>query len=143
MILEFTKEEKEKLDMDIEDLDISVRAYNCLKSMGIKKLRTLLTYSLEELRIYRYVGVKSLAEIEMVLEKMGLHLRNSNFTNLRLVKEINHLNDETWFLVKINHETYYYKNESDARQKYDIMKRLETKHIETVTLDRSEIKLSV
>jgi DNA-directed RNA polymerase subunit alpha len=55
----------------IEDLDLSVRAYNCLKRSGITKIGQLLEMSEEDLLAVRNFGQKSLDELKQRLEAMG------------------------------------------------------------------------
>ncbi|HEX2923754.1 MAG TPA: DNA-directed RNA polymerase subunit alpha [Chloroflexota bacterium] len=58
-------------DRPIEDLDLSVRAYNCLKRSGITKVGQLLEMSEEDLLAVRNFGQKSLDELRARLEAMG------------------------------------------------------------------------
>lgn len=58
-------------DRPIEDLDLSVRAYNCLKRSGITKVGQLLEMSEEDLLAVRNFGQKSLDELKQRLEAMG------------------------------------------------------------------------
>jgi DNA-directed RNA polymerase subunit alpha len=55
----------------IEDLDLSVRAYNCLKREGIERLGDLLGWSQEDLLAIRNFGMKQVREIEDKLRKLG------------------------------------------------------------------------
>jgi len=61
------------LKTPLEDLDLSVRAFNCLKAAKINSLSELVTYEQEDLMKFRNFGQKSLAEIEQVLGERGLH----------------------------------------------------------------------
>lgn len=61
------------LKTPLEDLDLSVRAFNCLKAAKINSLSQLVTYEQEDLMKFRNFGQKSLAEIEQVLAERGLH----------------------------------------------------------------------
>ena len=61
------------LKTPLEDLDLSVRAFNCLKAAKINSLSQLVTYEQEDLMKFRNFGQKSLAEIEQVLADRGLH----------------------------------------------------------------------
>ena len=65
---------EEKLNMDIEDLNLSVRAYNCLKKKGINTVRELVKLTPEELMEMKNFGKKSLEEVKRVLESLGLSL---------------------------------------------------------------------
>lgn len=58
-------------DRPIEDLDLSVRAYNCLKRSGITKIGQVLEMSQEDLLAVRNFGQKSLDELNQRLEAMG------------------------------------------------------------------------
>lgn len=62
---------REYLDMTIEELDLSVRSYNCLKRAGLDTIEDLLSYSGNPMRI-RNMGKKSLDEIEIKLAVLGL-----------------------------------------------------------------------
>ena len=61
------------LKTPLEDLDLSVRAFNCLKAAKINSLSELVQYEQEDLMKFRNFGQKSLAEIEQVLGERGLH----------------------------------------------------------------------
>ena len=56
----------------LEDLDLSVRAYNCLKAAKINTLAELVRYDTHELLKFRNFGKKSLVEIEELLQDKGL-----------------------------------------------------------------------
>lgn len=58
----------------VEELELSVRSYNCLKSANIKTIGDLVQRSEAEMLKYRNFGKKSLTEIKDVLTKMGLSL---------------------------------------------------------------------
>ena len=58
-------------DRPIEDLDLSVRAYNCLKRSGITKIGQLLEMSEDDLLAVRNFGQKSLDELNVRLEALG------------------------------------------------------------------------
>lgn len=61
------------LNTPLEDLELSVRAFNCLKAAKINSLSELVQYTQEELMKFRNFGQKSLTEIEQVLHERGLH----------------------------------------------------------------------
>jgi DNA-directed RNA polymerase subunit alpha len=61
------------LKTSLEDLDLSVRAYNCLKAAKINSLAELVQYETHELLKFRNFGKKSLVEIEELLVEKGLH----------------------------------------------------------------------
>lgn len=62
----------EKLDKSIEELELSVRSYNCLEAAGIKTIRDLVQKTEAEMLKYRNFGRKSLSEIKNILKSMGL-----------------------------------------------------------------------
>lgn len=64
------------LEMSIEDMDLSVRSYNCLKRAGINTIDDLTKKSKEDMLKVRNLGLKSLEEVIGKLEAMGLSLRN-------------------------------------------------------------------
>lgn len=63
------------LEMTIEELDLSVRAYNCLKRAGINSVSELVQKNQEDMMKVRNLGRKSLEEVEQKLEALGLSLR--------------------------------------------------------------------
>ncbi len=71
------KEESKKervLETTIEELDLSVRSYNCLKRAGINTVQDLTNRSENEMMKVRNLGRKSLEEVTAKLESMGLSL---------------------------------------------------------------------
>ncbi|EJY56881.1 DNA-directed RNA polymerase, alpha subunit [Alicyclobacillus hesperidum URH17-3-68] len=66
------------LDMPIEELDLSVRSYNCLKRAGINTVAELCAKSEEEMMKVRNLGRKSLEEVIEKLEGLGLGLRQED-----------------------------------------------------------------
>lgn len=77
-VYENTQKEILSKDIDviwIEDMDFSVRAYNCLKRRGINSLGELILYSEDDIRKIKYLGLKTLEEIKAKLEEFGLHLK--------------------------------------------------------------------
>ncbi len=71
-------DKKEKvLEMTIEELDLSVRAYNCLKRAGINTVAELVQRNQEDMMKVRNLGKKSLEEVEQKLAALGLGLRAS------------------------------------------------------------------
>lgn len=63
---------EEKLDKSIEELELSVRSYNCLEAAGIKTIRDLVQKTESEMLKYRNFGRKSLTEIKNILKEMNL-----------------------------------------------------------------------
>ena len=60
------------LDKSIEELELSVRSFNCLEAASIKTIRDLVQKSESEMLKYRNFGRKSLSEIKAILKEMGL-----------------------------------------------------------------------
>ncbi len=69
---EETLQLRKTLSTPLEDLELSVRAFNCLKAAKINSLSELVQYTQDELMKFRNFGQKSLAEIEQVLGERGL-----------------------------------------------------------------------
>lgn len=69
---EETLQLRKVLNTPLEDLELSVRAFNCLKAAKINSLSELVQYTQEELMKFRNFGQKSLSEIEQVLNERGL-----------------------------------------------------------------------
>ena len=70
---EETKKEK-VLEMTIEELDLSVRSYNCLKRAGINTVEDLTNKTEEDMMKVRNLGRKSLEEVLQKLQALGLAL---------------------------------------------------------------------
>lgn len=64
-----------KLNMTIDDLDLSVRSYNCLKNAALNTVADLTSKTEEEMMKVRNLGRKSLKEIKDRLEGLGLGLK--------------------------------------------------------------------
>ena len=74
---EETKKEK-VLEMTIEELDMSVRSFNCLKRAGIDTVEDLTNRTEEDMIKVRNLGKKSLEEVIQKLDSLGLSLRKSD-----------------------------------------------------------------
>ena len=75
------KEEQETNDLmsiTIEELDLSVRSFNCLKRANINTVEDLVSKTQEEMIKVRNLGRKSLEEVEHKLNQMGLHLADDS-----------------------------------------------------------------
>ena len=72
LVDEQTLQLRKILKTPLEDLDLSVRAFNCLKAAKINSLSELVQYEQEDLMKFRNFGQKSLSEIEQVLHERGL-----------------------------------------------------------------------
>ena len=78
IMVEKEEESKDKiLEMTIEELDLSVRSYNCLKRAGINTVEELTRKTEEDMMKVRNLGRKSLEEVQQKLEALGLSLRKS------------------------------------------------------------------
>lgn len=78
IMVEKEEEAKDKiLEMTIEELDLSVRSYNCLKRAGINTVEELIRKTEEDMMKVRNLGRKSLEEVNQKLSQLGLSLRKS------------------------------------------------------------------
>ena len=78
ILVEKDDKKKEKiLEMNIEDLDLSVRSYNCLKRAGINTVEELVQRDEDEMMKVRNLGRKSLEEVQLKLAQLGLALRTN------------------------------------------------------------------
>ncbi len=76
IIVEKEESKKEKvLEMTIEELDLSVRSYNCLKRASINTVEDLINKSEEDMMKVRNLGRKSLEEVINKLQGLGLYLK--------------------------------------------------------------------
>ena len=78
-MVEKEETQKEKmLEMTIEELDLSVRSYNCLKRAGINTVQELTNKSEAEMIKVRNLGRKSLEEVKQKLIDLNLDLRRED-----------------------------------------------------------------
>ena len=63
------------LEMPIEDMELSVRSYNCLKRANINTVEDLIKKSKSDMLKVRNLGLKSIEEVIQKLESYGLALR--------------------------------------------------------------------
>ncbi|HHY13689.1 MAG TPA: DNA-directed RNA polymerase subunit alpha [Thermoanaerobacterales bacterium] len=76
IMVEKEEDENEKImEMVVEELDLSVRSYNCLKRAGINTVEELIQRTPEDMMKVRNLGKKSLEEIEQKLADLGLSLK--------------------------------------------------------------------
>jgi DNA-directed RNA polymerase subunit alpha len=79
IMVEKEENQKEKaLEMTIEELELSVRSFNCLKRASINTVEELTHKSEEDMMKVRNLGKKSLDEVKKKLEELGLSLRQSD-----------------------------------------------------------------
>ena len=78
IMVERENNEKEKvLEMNIDELELSVRSYNCLKRAGINTVEELCSRTSEDMMKVRNLGRKSLEEVLAKLKELGLQLNSS------------------------------------------------------------------
>ncbi len=78
LMVEKEEDKKEKaLEMTIEELDLSVRSYNCLKRAGINTVEELTEKTEDDMMKVRNLGKKSLEEVIQKLEELGFSLKPS------------------------------------------------------------------
>ena len=78
VMVEKEDDEKEKvLEMSIDELELSVRSYNCLKRAGINTVEELTNKTSEDMMKVRNLGRKSLEEVLAKLKELGLQLNSS------------------------------------------------------------------
>lgn len=79
IMVEKEENEKEKvLEMNIDELELSVRSYNCLKRAGINTVEELTNKSSEDMMKVRNLGRKSLEEVLAKLKELGLSLKSDS-----------------------------------------------------------------
>jgi len=79
VMVETVDDEKDKvLEMNIDELELSVRSYNCLKRAGINTLQDLTNKTSEDMMKVRNLGRKSLEEVLAKLKEYGLELKPSD-----------------------------------------------------------------
>lgn len=79
VMVEKEDDEKEKvLEMSIDELELSVRSYNCLKRAGINTVEELTNRTSEDMMKVRNLGRKSLEEVLAKLKELGLQLNPSD-----------------------------------------------------------------
>ena len=78
VMVEKEDDEKEKvLEMSIDELELSVRSYNCLKRAGINTVEELINKTPEDMMKVRNLGRKSLEEVQAKISELGFHFRPS------------------------------------------------------------------
>ena len=83
VMVEKEDDEKEKvLEMSIDELELSVRSYNCLKRAGINTVEELTNKTSEDMMKVRNLGRKSLEEVLAKLKELGLQLNPSDEINV-------------------------------------------------------------
>lgn len=79
VMVEKEETHKEKmLEMTIEELDLSVRSYNCLKRAGINTVKELTDRTVSDMMKVRNLGQKSLEEIKLKLNDLGVSFRQDD-----------------------------------------------------------------
>ena len=83
VMVEKEDDEKEKvLEMSIDELELSIRSYNCLKRAGINTVEELTNKTPEDMMKVRNLGRKSLEEVLAKLKELGLQLNPSEEVNV-------------------------------------------------------------
>lgn len=78
IMVEKEENKKEKvLEMAIEELELSVRSYNCLKRAGINTVQELTERTIDDMMKVRNLGKKSLEEVQQKLAALGLSLKQN------------------------------------------------------------------
>lgn len=79
VMVEKEDDQKEKvLEMSIDELELSVRSYNCLKRAGINTVEELTNKTPDDMMKVRNLGRKSLDEVYAKLKELGLSLRTGD-----------------------------------------------------------------
>ena len=79
VMVEKEDDEKEKvLEMSIDELELSVRSYNCLKRANINTVEELTNKTAEDMMKVRNLGKKSLEEVNAKLDELGLSLKEND-----------------------------------------------------------------
>ena len=79
IMVEKEEDQKEKaLEMTIEELELSVRSFNCLKRAGINTVEDLISKSEDDMMKVRNLGRKSLEEVIAKLESLNFTLRKDD-----------------------------------------------------------------
>jgi DNA-directed RNA polymerase subunit alpha len=79
ILVEKEEDKKEKaLEMTIEELELSVRSFNCLKRASINTVEELTQRTEEDMMKVRNLGKKSLEEVKSKLAELGLSLKPSD-----------------------------------------------------------------
>lgn len=72
------EKENDSLNLALEELNLTVRSYNCLKRDGFKTLGDIASKSLEEIKQIKHLGSKSVKEIEDCIARNNLEFSNKN-----------------------------------------------------------------
>ena len=78
MVVKEDSSKEKVLEMTIEELDLSVRSFNCLKRAGINTVEDLIGKSEEEMMKVRNLGRKSLEEVMQKLSSLGFSLHSED-----------------------------------------------------------------
>ena len=77
MVEKEENDQEKVLEMSIEELELSVRSFNCLKRANINTVEELVSKTSDEMMKVRNLGRKSLDEVLQKLKDLNLHLRDS------------------------------------------------------------------
>lgn len=128
-------------NIEIEELFISVRAYNCLKRAGINTLRDLVSKPMYEIRKIRNLGNKTLEGIADTIKLMDLHLDMSEEEIEKYEKDYNKLQEAKAISIINGEMTIDEFGLSPYCDTYDCLKRVGIHRvIELIRLTEDEIR---
>ena len=78
MVEPVVNEHDRVLEMSIDELELSVRSYNCLKRAGINTVEELTNKTAEDMMKVRNLGKKSLEEVTAKLHELGLEFKSAD-----------------------------------------------------------------
>lgn len=89
----------DKLDMTIDELDLTVRSYNCLKRRGVNTVGELVEYTLEDLMGFRNMGRKSIREVVEKVHNLGLSFKDEVYKTKKEDEYADYIcsSDHHWF----------------------------------------------
>ena len=88
-VVEKAEAQRDKvLELTIEELDLSVRSFNCLKRANINTVEDLISKTEDEMMKVRNLGRKSLEEVINKLAMMGLHLADEDNNNFSMPADV-------------------------------------------------------
>ena len=86
LVIDDNKHMRQLLKTKLVDMDLSVRALNCLKAADVETLGDLVMFDKNDLLKFRNFGKKSLTELEDLVETKGLHF-GMNISKYKLEKD--------------------------------------------------------
>jgi hypothetical protein len=89
--------------MNLDDLELSVRAYNCLKRAGINTVEELCNRTMDDMMRVRNLGIRCLKEIIEIMKTNGLKFKDEKANNIITASEI--YGHDTLMITKEEYET--------------------------------------